>query len=151
MTSTKHARIRHLAIGRPRHSPNISPPQPTPALRHLKAPHGCRLLHLRQPAYQPKGLRFRLDERSVAGHSHTGRPSVDPELLIRMLLVGYCFGIRSERRLCEEVHLNLAYRWFCRLDLTDRIPDHSTFSKNRHGRFRERVWLAARASLSMPA
>jgi transposase len=54
-----------------------------------------------------------------------------------MLLVGYCFGIRSERRLCEEVHLNLAYRWFCRLDLTDRLPDHSTFSKNRHGRFRE--------------
>lgn len=70
-------------------------------------------------------------------YSHTGRPSVDPELLIRMLLVGYCFGIRSERRLCEEVHLNLAYRWFCRLDLSDRIPDHSTFSKNRHGRFRE--------------
>ena len=70
-------------------------------------------------------------------YSHTGRPSVDPELLIRMLLVGYCFGIRSERRLCEEVHLNLAYRWFCRLDLTDCVPDHSTFSKNRHGRFRE--------------
>ena len=70
-------------------------------------------------------------------YSHTGRPSIDPELLIRMLLVGYCFGIRSERRLCEEVHLNLAYRWFCRLELTDRIPDHSTFSKNRHGRFRE--------------
>ena len=57
--------------------------------------------------------------------------------MIRMLLVGYCFGIRSERRLCEEVHLNLAYRWFCKLDLNDRIPDHSTFSKNRHGRFRE--------------
>ena len=70
-------------------------------------------------------------------YSHTGRPSIDPELLIRMLLVGYCFGIRSERRLCEEVHLNLAYRWFCRLDLNDRVPDHSTFSKNRHGRFRE--------------
>ncbi len=70
-------------------------------------------------------------------YSHTGRPSIDPELLIRMLLVGYCFGIRSERRLCEEVHLNLAYRWFCRLDLTDRVPDHSTFSKNRHGRFRD--------------
>ena len=68
-------------------------------------------------------------------YSHTGRPSVDPELLIRMLLVGYCFGIRSERRLCEEVHLNLAYRWFCRLDLSDPIPNHSTFSKNRHGRF----------------
>ncbi len=70
-------------------------------------------------------------------YSHTGRPSVDPELLLRMLIVGYCFGIRSERRLCEEVHLNLAYRWFCRLDLADRVPDHSTFSKNRHGRFRD--------------
>ncbi len=70
-------------------------------------------------------------------YSHTGRPSLDPELLIRMLLVGYCFGIRSERRLCEEVHLNLAYRWFCRLDLTDPVPDHSSFSKNRLGRFRE--------------
>ena len=70
-------------------------------------------------------------------YSHTGRPSIDPELLIRMLIVGYCFGIRSERRLCEEVHLNLAYRWFCRLDLNDRIPDHSTFSKNRHGCFRD--------------
>jgi len=57
--------------------------------------------------------------------------------MIRMLLVGYCFGIRSERRLCEEVHLNLAYRWFCRLGLEDAVPDHSTFSKNRHGRFRD--------------
>ena len=67
-----------------------------------------------------------------------GRPSVDPELMIRMLIVGYCFGIRSERRLCEEVHLNLAYRWFCRLGLDGRVPpDHSTFSKNRHGRFRQ--------------
>ncbi len=70
-------------------------------------------------------------------YSHTGRPSIDPELMIRMLIVGYCFGIRSERRLCEEVHLNLAYRWFCRLGLEDSVPDHSTFSKNRHGRFRE--------------
>ena len=66
-----------------------------------------------------------------------GRPSIDPELLIRMLLVGYCFGIRSKLRLCEEVHLNLAYRWFCRLGLEGAVPDHSTFSKNRHGRFRE--------------
>jgi transposase len=66
-----------------------------------------------------------------------GRPSVDPELMIRMLIVGYSMGIRSERRLCEEVHLNLAYRWFCRLGLDSRVPDHSTFSKNRHGRFRE--------------
>ena len=70
-------------------------------------------------------------------YSHTGRPSVDPEFMVRMLLVGYCFGIRSERRLCEEVHLNLAYRWFCRLGLEDSVPDHSSFSKNRHGRFRE--------------
>src|SRR5512145_1370451 len=69
-------------------------------------------------------------------YSHTGRPSIDPELMVRMLLLGYCFGIRSERRLCEEVHLNLAYRWFCRLGLEDAVPDHSTFSKNRHGRFR---------------
>ena len=70
-------------------------------------------------------------------YSSTGRPSVDPELMIRMLLIGYSLGIRSERRLCEEVHLNLAYRWFCCLDLADPVPDHSTFSKNRHGRFRD--------------
>jgi transposase len=70
-------------------------------------------------------------------YSHTGRPSIDPELMVRMRLLGYCFGIRSERRLCEEVHLNLAYRWFCRLGLEDAVPDHSTFSKNRHGRFRD--------------
>ncbi len=68
-------------------------------------------------------------------YSHTGRPSVDPELMIRMLLIGYLYGIRSERRLVEEVHLNLAYRWFCRLGLEGRVPDRSTFSKNRHGRF----------------
>src|SRR5262245_33321822 len=70
-------------------------------------------------------------------YSAIGRPSVDPELMIRMLIAGYCFGIRSERRLCDEVHLNLAYRWFCRLGLDGDVPDHSTFSKNRHGRFRD--------------
>ncbi len=70
-------------------------------------------------------------------YSDIGRPSIDPELMIRMLLIGYIMGIRSERRLCEEVHLNLAYRWFCRLDLGEPVPDQSTFSKNRHGRFRE--------------
>ena len=70
-------------------------------------------------------------------YSEVGRPSIDPELMIRMLIVGYCLGIRSERRLCEEVHLNLAYRWFCRLGLDAAVPDHSTFSKNRHGRFRD--------------
>ncbi len=70
-------------------------------------------------------------------YSEVGRPSIDPELMIRMLIAGYCFGIRSERRLCDEVHLNLAYRWFCRLGLDGDVPDHSTFSKNRHGRFRQ--------------
>lgn len=78
-----------------------------------------------------------LHEHLAPHYSSTGRPSIDPALLIRMLVVGYCFGIRSERQLCGEVHLNLAYRWFCRLGLEDKIPDHSTFSKNRHGRFRD--------------
>ena len=78
-----------------------------------------------------------LRQQLVPYYSHTGRPSIDPELMVRMLLVGYSFGIRSERRLCEEVHLNLAYRWFCRLGLQEAVPDHSTFSKNRHGRFRD--------------
>ena len=71
------------------------------------------------------GLRRQL----VPFYSETGRPSIDPELLIRMLIVGYCFGIRSERRLCEEVHLNLAYRWFCRLGLDGDVPDHSMVGK----------------------
>ena len=70
-------------------------------------------------------------------YSRTGRPSIDPELMLRMLLVGYCYGIRSERRLCEEVRVNLAYRWFCRMSIEDKVPDHSTFSRTRHGRFRE--------------
>ena len=70
-------------------------------------------------------------------YSNIGRPSIDPELMMRMLIVGYCMGIRSERQLCDEIHLNLAYRWFCRLGLDGRVPDHSTFSRNRHGRFRQ--------------
>jgi transposase len=78
-----------------------------------------------------------LREKLAAFYSEIGRPSIDPELMIRMLIVGYCYGIRSERRLCEEVELHLAYRWFCRLDLDDKVPDHSTFSVNRHGRFRD--------------
>lgn len=65
----------------------------------------------------------------AAFYSHTGRPSVDPELMMRMLIIGYCYGIRSERKLCEEVSLHLAYRWFCRLDRDDAVPDHSTFSR----------------------
>jgi transposase len=70
-------------------------------------------------------------------YSDIGRPSVDPELMMRMLIVGYCYGIRSERKLCQEVELHLAYRWFCKLDLEDKVPHHSTFSDNRLGRFRE--------------
>jgi transposase len=70
-------------------------------------------------------------------YSDIGRPSVDPELMMRMLIVGYCYGIRSERKLCQEVELHLAYRWFCKLDLEDKVPHHSTFSENRLGRFRE--------------
>jgi transposase len=93
-------------------------------------------------AHLLRGVEARLDlsfvRRTLASHySHTGRPSVDPELMVRMLLIGYLYGIRSERRLVEEVHLNLAYRWFCRLGLNGEVPDRSTFSKNRHGRFRE--------------
>ena len=78
-----------------------------------------------------------LHEQLKPFYSEIGRPSVDPELMIRMLIVGYCYGIRSERKLCEEVRLHLAYRWFCRLDLDDAIPHHSTFSENRLNRFRE--------------
>jgi transposase len=78
-----------------------------------------------------------LRERLASFYSEIGRPSIDPELMIRMLIVGYCYGIRFERRLCEDVDLHLAYRWFCRLDLDDQVPDHSTFSVNRHGRFRD--------------
>src|SRR5829696_8124629 len=98
--------------------------------RHVPADH---LLRAIDRFVELTDLRVRL----APFYSSVGRPSIDPELLIRMLLIGYCSGIRSERRLCEEVHLNLAYRWFCRLGLDGEVPDHSTFSKNRHGRFRE--------------
>jgi len=98
--------------------------------RHVPADH---LLRAIDRFVDLTDLRVRL----APFYSSVGRPSIDPELLIRMLLIGYCSGIRSERRLCEEVHLNLAYRWFCRLGLDGEVPDHSTFSKNRHGRFRE--------------
>ena len=98
--------------------------------RHVPADH---LLRAIDRVVDLSGLRAHLRPF----YSEIGRPSVDPELMIRMLIVGYCFGIRSERRLCDEVHLNLAYRWFCRLGLEGGVPDHSTFSKNRHGRFRD--------------
>ena len=76
-------------------------------------------------------------ERLKNFYSSTGRPSIDPEVLLRLLLVGYLHGITSERRLIEEVRMHLAYRWFTRLGFEQEIPDHSTFSKNRHGRFRQ--------------
>ena len=66
-----------------------------------------------------------------------GRPSIDPELMIRMLIIGYVFAIRSERAICREVQVNLAYRWFCGLSIEDKIPDHSVFSRARHERFRD--------------
>jgi transposase len=66
-----------------------------------------------------------------------GRPSIDPELMIRMLIIGYVFAIRSERALCRDVQVHLAYRWFCGLSIEDKVPDHSAFSVNRHGRFRD--------------
>ena len=70
-------------------------------------------------------------------YSPLGRPSMDPVLMIRMLIVGYAFAIRSERALCREVQVNLAYRWFCGLGLEDKIPDHSVFSRARNERFRD--------------
>ncbi len=76
-------------------------------------------------------------ERLKSFYSSTGRPSIDPEVLLRLLLVGYLYGITSERRLLDEVRMHLAYRWFTRLGFEQEIPDHSTFSKNRHGRFRQ--------------
>jgi len=70
-------------------------------------------------------------------YSSMGRPSIDPELMIRMLVVGYVFAIRSERLICREVQVNLAYRWFCKLGIEDAVPDHSAFSRARNERFRE--------------
>jgi transposase len=70
-------------------------------------------------------------------YSLIGRPSIDPLLMIRMLIIGYVFAIRSERALCREVRLNLAYRWFCGLGIEDKIPDHSAFSRARNERFRD--------------
>src|SRR3974390_1772942 len=98
--------------------------------RHVPADHPLRSI---DRFVELDGLRQELS----CFYSAIGRPSIAPELMIRMLIVCYCFGIRSERRLFEEVHLNLAYRWFCGLGLDGEVPDHSTFSKNRHGRFRD--------------
>src|SRR5882724_11505080 len=71
-------------------------------------------------------------------YSSTGRPSIDPELMIRMLIIGYVLAIRSERALCRDVQVNFAYRWFCDLSIEDKVPDHSAFSRARNERFRQR-------------
>ena len=76
-------------------------------------------------------------ERLKESYSETGRPSIDPELLLRILLIGYLYGITSERKLVEELRMHLAWRWFTGLGFDQEIPHHSTFSKNRHGRFQE--------------
>src|SRR2546430_4175190 len=83
-------------------------------------------------------------------YSSMGRPSIDPELMIRMLVVGYVFAIRSERLICREVQVNLAYRWFCKLGIEDAIPDHSAFSRARN----EEVGLSrlnGRATVTQPS
>jgi transposase len=90
--------------------------------------------HLLRRIQQAIDLTF-IDRLTEPLYSGTGRPSVPPQVLVRMMLIGYLYGLTSERRLCQEVQLNLAYRWFCGLGLEDKVPDHSTFSKNRHGRF----------------
>src|SRR5216684_3352033 len=76
-------------------------------------------------------------ERLKASYSDTGRPSIDPELLLRILMIGYLYGITSERKLVEELRMHLAWRWFTGLGFDQEIPHHSTFCKNRHGRFQE--------------
>lgn len=103
--------------------------------------------YVRMEDIVPEGHLLRLIDRHVDFsfikervrhlYSYTGRPSIDPEISIRMLLIGYLYGITSERRLCEEVRMHIGYRWFVGLSLQDRVPDHSTFSKNRHERFSE--------------
>src|SRR6201982_1504197 len=83
---------------------------------------------------------FRFDfvrEKLKHSYSDTGRPSIDPELLLRLLLIGYLYGVTSERKLVEELRMHLAWRWFTGLGFDQEIPHHSTFSKNRHGRFQE--------------
>lgn len=75
--------------------------------------------------------------RLLPFYPNLGRPSIDPELMIRMLIIGYVFAIRPERALCRDVQVNLAYRWFCGLSIEDKVPDHSVFSRARHERFRE--------------
>src|SRR6201982_3904409 len=103
--------------------------------------------YFRLDDYVPENHLLRLIDRHIRfdfvrqqlkdSYSETGRPSIDPELLLRMLLIGYLYGVTSERKLVEELHMHLAWRWFTGLRFDQEIPHHSTFSKNRHGRFQE--------------
>jgi transposase len=92
--------------------------------------------HLLRLIEKPISFAF-VRERLKSSYSDTGRPSIDPELLLRILLIGYLYGITSERKLVEELRMHLAWRWFTGLGFDQEIPHHSTFSKNRHGRFQE--------------
>src|SRR5260370_27868670 len=103
--------------------------------------------YLRLEDQVPENHRLRLIEKHVSfafvseklkdSYSETGRPSIDPELLLRLLLIGYLYGITSARKMIEELRMHLAWRWFTGLGFDQEIPHHSTFSKNRHGRFQE--------------
>src|SRR6201998_38082 len=92
--------------------------------------------HLVRPISGLLGLSW-VHKELAPYYSHTGRPSIDPVLMIRMLIVGYVFALRSERRVCSEVWGHFAYLWFCKLGIEDDIPDHSVFSRARHERFRQ--------------
>ena len=93
-----------------------------------------------------------MHEQLASYYSELGRPSIDPELMVRMLIVGYCYGLRSERKLTQEVELHLAYRWFCRLDLDDKVPHHATFSETGSIGFGRAMSFAGYSSASsLPA
>src|SRR5512141_54471 len=103
--------------------------------------------YFRLEDHVPENHLLRLIDRHVSfefvreklrdSYSETGRPSIDPEVLLRILLIGYIYGVTSERKLVEELRMHLAWRWFTGLGFDQEIPHHSTFSKNRHGRFQE--------------
>ena len=95
----------------------------------------CHLLRRINPVVSR--ILVELRDKLAPFFSGIGRPSIDPELMIRMLIIGYCYGIRSERRLCEEVELHLAYRWFCRLDLDDQRSRRSPTCASCSATFRK--------------
>src|ERR1035437_5213561 len=132
----RNALYRPPIFGRP---PSPGRSFPTPNLYRISGPLSLwmiicnRLLRLIEKHISFAFVRERLKQ----SYSETGRPSIDPELLLRILLIGYLYGITSERKLVEELRMHLAWRWFTGLGFDQEIPHHSTFSKNRHGRFQE--------------